>query len=113
MLIDLGNWGRNQSPDYCLDKIVAQQGDIVVTDVRIKHEYEVFKKAGAISIRVDADRNIRESRGGKLIGENDVTEIDLDDVQDWDYRIDNNEDYSVLKRKVLKIVEQIQKSKKF
>ena len=112
-LIDLGNWGRNQSPDYWLDKIVAQQGDIVVTDVRIKHEYEVFKKAGAISIRVDADRNIRESRGGKLIGENDVTEIDLDDVQDWDYRIENNEDYSVLKQKVVKIVELIQKSKKF
>ena len=62
---------------------------------------------------MDADRNIRESRGGKLIGENDVTEIDLDDVQDWDYRIENNEDYSVLKQKVLKIVEQIQKSKKF
>ena len=78
-LIDLGNWGRNQSPDYWLDKIVAQKGDIVVTDVRIKHEYE----------------------------------IDLDDVQDWDYRIENNEDYSVLKQKVLKIVEQIQKSKKF
>ena len=112
-MIDLGNWGRNQSPDYWLDKIVAQQGDIVVTDVRIKHEYEVFKKAGAISIRVDADRNIREARGGKLIGENDVTEIDLDDVQDWDYRIENNEDYSVLKQKVLKIVELIQKSKKF
>ena len=62
---------------------------------------------------MDADRNIREARGGKLIGENDVTEIDLDDVQDWDYRIENNEDYSVLKQKVLKIVEQIQKSKKF
>ena len=62
---------------------------------------------------MDADRNIREARGGKLIGENDVTEVDLDDVQDWDYRIENNEDYSVLKQKVLKIVEQIQKSKKF
>ena len=49
-LIDLGNWGRNQSPDYWLDKIVAQQGDIVVTDVRIKHEYEVFKKADAIVV---------------------------------------------------------------
>ena len=62
---------------------------------------------------MDADRNIREARGGKLIGDNDVTEIDLDDVQDWDYRIENNEDYSVLKQKVLKIVELIQKSKKF
>ena len=44
-LIDLGNWGRSISPDYWLEKIVAQDGNIVVTDVRIKHEYEVFKKA--------------------------------------------------------------------
>ena len=71
-LIDLGNWGRQQSPDYWLEKIIAQKGNLVVTDVRIKHEYEIFKNAGAITIRVEADRNIREARGGKLIGEDDV-----------------------------------------
>ena len=106
-LIDLGNWGRKQSPDYWLEKIIAQEGNIVVTDVRIKHEYEVFKKAGAISIRVEADRALREFRGGKLIGENDVTEVDLDDIQDWDYILDNNKDYETLEKNVLKIVEQI------
>ena len=106
-LIELGNWGRQQSPDYWLKKIIAQKGDIVVTDVRIKHEYEVFKQAGAIAIRVDADRNIREARGGKLVGENDVTEIDLDNISDWDFRIKNNEDYEALKQNVLKIVEKL------
>lgn len=106
-LIDLGNWGRKQSPDYWLEKIIAQDGDIVVTDVRIKHEYEVFKAAGAISIRVEADRDIRESRGGKLVGEDDVTEVDLDNIQDWDYIIDNNKDYETLKQNVLKIVQKI------
>ena len=106
-LIDLGNWGRSQSPDYWLEKIIAQEGNIVVTDVRIKHEYKVFRKAGAISIRVEADRALRESRGGKLVGENDVTEIDLDDIQDWDFLIDNNKDYETLKQEVLKIVEKI------
>ncbi len=106
-LIELGNWGRSQSPDYWLEKIVAQEGNIVVTDVRIKHEYEVFKNAGAISIRVEADRKIRESRGGKLIGEDDVTEVDLDSIQDWDFLIDNNKDYETLKENVLKIVEKI------
>ena len=111
-LIDLGNWGRQQSPNYWLEKIIAQKGDIVVTDVRIKHEYEVFKKAQAISIRVDADREIREARGGKLIGENDVTEVDLDDVSDWDYRIENNENYDSLKQKVLLIVEDIKNNLK-
>ena len=106
-LIDLGNWGRAQSPNYWLEKIIAQEGNIVVTDVRIKHEYEVFKKAGAIAIRVEVDRDLREARGGKLVGEDDVTEVDLDNIQDWDYIIDNNKDYETLKRNVLEIVQKI------
>ena len=103
-LIDLGNWGRSQSPDYWLEKIISQEGKIIVTDVRIKHEYNVFKKAGAITIRIEADRDIRELRGGKLIGENDVTEIDLDNIQDWDFVIDNNKDYETLKTNILKLI---------
>ena len=106
-LIDLGNWGRAQSPDYWLEKIISQQGKIVVTDVRIKHEYEVFKSAGAISIRIEASREIRESRGGKLVGEGDVTEVDLDNIQGWDFLIDNNTDYETLRKNVLKIAAKI------
>ena len=106
-LIDLGNWGRSQSPDYWIEKIIAQEGNIVVTDVRIKHEYEVFKSAGAVSVRVEASREIREKRGGKLVGEDDVTEVDLDDIQDWDFLLDNNKDYETLRKNVLKIVEKL------
>lgn len=106
-LIELGNWGRQQSPDYWINKIINLDGSIVVTDVRVKHEYKVFKSAGAISIRINADRDIRQARGGKLVGENDVTEIDLDDIQNWDFLIDNNKDYETLKINVLKIVEKI------
>ena len=106
-LIDLGNWGRSQSPDYWLKKIIEQEGNIVVTDVRIKHEYNTFKNAGAIRIRVEADRAIREARGGKLIGEDDVTEVDLDNIQDWDFLIDNNKDYETLRKNVLKVVEKL------
>lgn len=106
-LIVLGNWGRSRSQDYWLEKIISQEGNIVVTDVRIKHEYEVFKAAGAISIRVEASREVRESRGGKLVGEDDVTEVDLDDIQDWDFLLDNNKDYETLKQNVLKIVEKL------
>ena len=106
-LIELGNWGRSINPDYWLEKIVAQDGNIVVTDVRIKHEYEVFKNAGAVSIRVEASREIREARGGRLVGENDVTEVDLDNIRDWDFLIDNNKDYETLKKSVLKIVEKL------
>lgn len=106
-LIDLGNWGRNQSPDYWIKKIIEQQGNIVVTDVRLKHEYQVFKSAGATAIRVEASRDVREARGGKLVAENDITEVDLDDVRNWDFLLDNNKDYETLKQNVLRIVEKL------
>lgn len=102
-LIDLGNWGRAQDPDYWLKKIIEQDGNIIVTDVRVPHEYEVFKSAGAIAIRVEASRETRAKRG-ELIGETDITETGLDDVKDWDYVIDNNFDYESLKQKATELV---------
>lgn len=106
-LINLGNWGRAQHPDYWLKKILEQQGNIMVTDVRVEHEYEVFKNAGATAIRVEASRDTRLKRGGSLTGENDVTEIGLDHIKDWDYIIDNNSDYENLKTQVINIVREL------
>lgn len=105
-LIDLGNWGRAQNPDYWLEKIIEQEGNIIVTDVRVPHEYEVFKGAGAIAIRIEATREVRASRG-ELVGEDDITEVGLDNIKDWDYVIDNNSDYEILKNNILKIVDKI------
>ena len=105
-LINLGNWGRAQSPDFWLDRIVEQDGNIVVTDVRVPHEYEVFKNAGAVAIRVEASRETRSSRG-TLIGENDITETGLDDIKDWNYIIDNNGSYDELTLQVEKIVRKL------
>lgn len=101
-LIELGNWGRAQSPDYWLEKIIATKGKIMVTDVRVPHEYEVFKNAGAIAIRVEASRDVRLQRG-ELVGETDITEVGLDDINDWDYVIENNSTYEEFKEKVLAI----------
>lgn len=103
-LIDLGNWGRNQHPDYWLKKIIEQDGNIMVTDVRVPHEYEVFKKAGAISIRVECPREIREKRG-TLIGETDITEVGLDDVTDWDFVVNNNSNLENLNKKADEIID--------
>ncbi len=104
-LISLGNWGRAQSPDYWLNKIIEQDGNIIVTDVRVPHEYEVFKGAGAISIRVEATRETRASRG-ELVGETDITEVGLDHITDWDYVIENNLDYETLKKQVMQIIKE-------
>ena len=106
-LIDLGNWGRAQDPDYWLKKILEQDGNIIVTDVRVPHEYEVFKNAGAIAIRVEASRETRILRGGSLTGENDITEIGLDHIKDWDFIIENNSDYETLEKNVQNIIKKI------
>ena len=96
-LIELGNWGRQQDPDYWLKKIIEQDGNIFVTDVRMKHEYEVFKSAGAISIRIEAPREIRATRG-QLVNENDITETDLDEITEWDYIVHNDKELENLKQ---------------
>lgn len=105
-LIVLGNWGREQDPDYWLKKIIKQKGNIIVTDVRVPHEYEVFKNAGAITIRVEATRETRAKRG-QLVGENDITEVGLDNEKNWDYIIDNNSTYEYLKSQIEKIIDEI------
>lgn len=105
-LINLGNWGRSQDLDYWLKKIIEQEGNIMVTDVRVPHEYEVFKNAGAISVRIEASRETRMQRG-KLIGENDITETGLDNINDWDYIIENNSDYETLNNKVKDLIKNI------
>ena len=101
-LIELGNWGRSQSPDYWLEKIIQSDGNIIVTDVRVPHEYEIFKKAGAITIRIEADREVRAARG-ELVGEDDITEIGLDDITEWDYIVYNNSDYDMFKNELSRI----------
>lgn len=105
-LIDLGNWGRSQSDDYWLKKIIAEDGNIMVTDVRVPFEYKTFKNAGAIAIRVECPREIRAQRG-ELIGENDITETGLDNITDWDYIIKNDSDYETLKEKAYKLIEDL------
>lgn len=105
-LIDLGNWGRSQHPDYWLKKIIEQDGNIMVTDVRVPHEYEVFKNAGAITIRVECPREMREKRG-TLVGENDITEVGLDDIKDWDFVVNNDSDLENLNQKADEIINEI------
>ncbi len=105
-LIDLGNWGRSQSDDYWIKKIIAEDGNIMVTDVRVPFEYKTFKNAGAIAIRVECPREIRAQRGS-LIGEDDITETGLDNVTNWDYVITNDSDYETLKQKALQLIKEL------
>lgn len=108
-LIELGNYRRSQDSDYWIKKVIAQEGNIVVPDVRLQRELEFFKVANAFKIRVECDRNNRALRG-TLKSEDDLTETDLDSVKEWDYVIENNSSYEDLAEESKKLTAKIKQS---
>lgn len=94
-LIALGNEGRAINPDYWINTILEQKDNVIVPDVRMPHEVDMFKKNNAFCIRVEASAKARSERG-KLTKEDDYTEIALDNYNDWDYVIQNEGDYNQL-----------------
>ncbi|MGM9994375.1 MAG: hypothetical protein ACI37R_06570 [Candidatus Avigastranaerophilus sp.] len=106
-LIDLGNWGRAQNPDYWLNSIIEYEGNTIVTDIRMKHELDVFRSHGAFTVRVDAKEEIRRKRG-KIVSDNDTTETELDNIKDWDYVFDNNGSYEDLQKNIPELIKAIE-----
>lgn len=105
-LINLGNKRRSEDKDYWIKKVISLDGNIIVPDVRVKRELEFFKAENAYTIRVEASREIRSKRG-QLIGETDVTEVDLDDAKDWNYVIKNDSSYENLQAESIKLANDI------
>lgn len=105
-LINLGNKRRSEDKDYWIKKVIKMPGNIIVPDVRVKRELDFFKEANAFTIRVEASRETRSQRG-QLVGETDVTEVDLDDIKDWDYVIENNSTYENLQAKSIELAKEI------
>lgn len=106
-LIDLGNWGRAQNPDYWLNSIIEYEGNTIVTDIRMKHELDVFRSHGAFTVRVEAKEEVRRKRG-KLVSGNDTTETELDNIKDWDYVFDNNGSYEDLQNNIPELIKAIE-----
>ena len=103
-LIELGNYGRNISSKYWLEKIF-ELDFIIVPDVRVVFEADFFKQNGAFLVRVNSTFENRSKRG--LITEaNDNTEIVLDDYKNFDVTIDNDGDLNDLIQQADKIINQ-------
>jgi len=111
-LIKLGDWGRQQDPDFWLNEILKMEEDIIVPDVRLEHEFEIFKANNAYMIRVEASPDARKARG-IITNENDLTEIALDKYTGWNYKIDNSSDFPALLSNVKPLVEDIRKYFKY
>jgi phosphomevalonate kinase len=98
-LIALGDWGRAQDTDYWLQKVLATPGRKIISDVRLKREYDLLKAEGAYLIRLNADRAIRAQRG-TIVSEDDPTERALDALTDWDAVLTNNGSLDALEAQV-------------
>lgn len=108
-LINLGNEGRAKSSDFWLKKVLEEDGNIIVSDVRLPFELETFRQRGAFCIRVEANADIRASRA-PLSRENDYTETALDNVENWDYVIKNEGSREDLVNNCKDLVEKIRKT---
>ena len=108
-LIALGDEGRAISSDYWLRKILDSDFNVIISDLRLKNELNLAKEYNAITIRIESSRENRAKRGN-IVKENDLTETDLDDIQSWDYVIENNSDYETLKNEVKIVAEKIKEN---
>lgn len=108
-LIELGQRRRAEDKDYWINVVLGSEDNIIVTDVRLKREYEIFKDLGAISVRIESDLEERQKRG-HISQDEDITETDLDNLQTWDYVIHNNSDFETLKQKAQDVTKSIEKT---
>lgn len=104
----LGNARRAEDADYWIKKIIDLPYDIIVPDIRVQSEYDYFNKAGAFKIRVNASKETRAKRGA-LSSENDITEIALDYISDWNYIISNDGTYDELLNNTDGLIKEIEK----
>lgn len=107
-LIELGNYGRSIDPDYWLKSIVEMKENVIVPDVRVEHEVQLFKSYGAYSIRVEASYENRSKRA-VITNADDPTETALDDYKGWDAVVDNNSDFSNLEKQEKDLLIKIKK----
>ncbi len=106
-LIALGNWGRSQHKDYWLQQALSGPHPKIISDVRLQREADLLRAKNAFLIRVDADRDIRASRG-QLVNEADPTECDLDDYPHWDAVIINHGSQTQLYQQATPLLADIQ-----
>lgn len=107
-LIALGDKGRAIDPDYWLNSVVNHEGNIIVPDVRMPHEFDVFKAHNAFTIRVEASEEVRALRG-TIVKADDTTETALDGIKTWDFIVYNDSTHDELVKQSYDLVDAINK----
>lgn len=102
-LIELGNWGRSQSQDYWLKKIVDLD-NIIIPDIRVEYEADFLRENHAYLIRVNSSY-LNRSKRGIIVSADDLTETALDSYTHWSFAVDNNSDIEHLVQQADKIID--------
>lgn len=105
-LIELGNKGRNIDPDYWLKSIIKLDFNVIVPDIRVVHEAELFRKTGAYLIRVNSGFENRSKRA-VITNADDPTETALDDYKYFNKIVENDEGLDELKQVEKEILPEI------
>lgn len=109
VLLYFGKLLRNDNEDIFVDKILDEYNycnkNFIITDLRFQNEYfKLIRKSNIILIRINA-----KNKGLESINDanniHDKSEIDLDNVNDWDIELDYQHDlkdlFEDLKSKIL------------
>jgi len=103
-LIQLGQKRRNENSNYWIDKVINQEQFLIIPDVRFLNEKQAVELNGGIVIRVESDIKERENRG-KLSCIHDKSERMLDELDLFDFIVENNSTIDALIEPVKVFVE--------
>lgn len=71
---------------------------MIVSDIRRKTDIKYFKEEGYYikTIRIEANDEVRKARGWVFEDgiDNVQSECDLDNFEQWDFKVDNNNDHN-------------------
>ena len=108
LLQELGKFGRLVDENFWVERTLDEIQDtlsdnIVITDMRFENEAEHLKREGFILIRINAPHEDCVARGASCTF--DISEIDLDNYDDFDYIINNDGSLEELYKKIDKVIE--------
>ena len=111
-MVNLGQFLRYHDAEYWVKRVGLDKiYDYSIDDVRFKNEAEHIKKMGGIIIRIDRYMNLNPYHNSQMAS--DVSETDLDDYKEFDYRISEprNVDLEDLQNECAKIMRTLGRKK--
>jgi len=106
----LGDERRAVDLDYWIKKTLTQTPPFLLTDVRFPRELDAVWNAHGVMIRIVSDLAVMEQRLGEHFHHiHQTNETLLDNVDEWDFVIENNGTLEELREGVAEVAREIRK----